>query len=109
MRWLLHGKLTPAVAEALVRHKDTPVSLADAGLTETSTYAEVLEAAKKKQLDILTTDGDLPEAVFKEDVYMHRVIVFLQLPGADIEQDDAIDRLYKRYKRLSVDRLYTVT
>ncbi len=109
MRWLLHGKLTPAVAEALKRHEQTPVTLTEAGLTDASPLAEVLETAKKKQLDILTADGDLPDEVFKQDVYLKRTIVYLQLPGEDIEQDDAIDRLFKRYKRLSVDRLYTVT
>jgi predicted nuclease of predicted toxin-antitoxin system len=109
MRWLLHGKLTPAVAEALVRHEQIPVTLAEAGLSESSTYAEILEAAKKKQLDILTADGDLPEDVFKQDLYLRRTIVYLQLEGGDVEQDDAIDRLFNRYKRLSPDRLYTVT
>ena len=109
MRWLLHGKLTPAVAEALVRHEQTPVTLAEAGLTETSPIAEVLETAKKKQFDVLTADGDLPDAVFKQDLYLKRTIVYLQLPGEDVEQDDAIDRLFERYKRFSVDRLYTVT
>jgi predicted nuclease of predicted toxin-antitoxin system len=109
MRWLLHGKLTPAVAEALKRHDQTPVTLAEAGLTETSPLAEVLETAKKKQLDILTADGDLPDEVFKQDLYLKRTIVYLQLAGEDVEQDDAIDRLFERYKRLSIDRLYTVT
>ena len=109
MRWLLHGKLTPAVAEALKRHDQTPVTLAEAGLTETSPIAEVLETARKKQLDLLTADGDLPDAVFKQDLYLKRTIVYLQLAGEDVEQDDAIDRLFERYKRLSIDRLYTVT
>jgi hypothetical protein len=36
-------------------------------------------------------------------------MVYLQLDGGDVEQDDAIDRLFKRYKRLSPGRLYTVT
>jgi hypothetical protein len=35
--------------------------------------------------------------------------VFLQLEGGDVEQDDAIDRLFARYKRLSPGRMYTVT
>jgi hypothetical protein len=109
MRWLLHGKLTPAVAEALKRHEQTPVTLVEAGLTESSSLEEVIETAKKKQLDILTADGDLPDEVFKKDLYLKRAIVFLQLKGEDVEQDDAIDRLFKRYKRLSIDRLYTVT
>ena len=38
-----------------------------------------------------------------------RVVVYLQLEGGDVEQDDAIDRLFKRYKRLTPGRLYTVT
>lgn len=109
MRWLLHGKLTPAVAEALKRHEQTPVTLAEAGLSESASYEEILETARKKQLDLLTTDGDLPDEVFKRDLYLKRTIVFLQLPGGEVEQDDAIDRLFTRYKRLNNDRLYTVT
>ena len=35
--------------------------------------------------------------------------MYLQLEGGDVEQDDAIDRLFARYKRLTPGRLYTVT
>lgn len=109
MRWLMHGNLAPAVAEALVRHGHTAVPLADIGLSAESSHKEVLDAAKAKQLDLLTNDAALTTAVFELDVYLHRSIVYLQLPGGDVEQDDAIDRLFKRYKRLTPDRLYTVT
>ncbi len=109
MRWLLHGQLASSVADALKRHEHTPVSLVDAGLTADSTPQEVLEAAKAKQLDILTSESTIGDAAFKLDLYLYRCIVHLQVAGGDVEQDDAIDRLFKRYKRLSPDRLYTVT
>ena len=35
--------------------------------------------------------------------------MLLLTPGGDIEQDDAVDRLFTRYKRLSPGRLYTIT
>lgn len=109
MRWLLYGKMTPAVGEALKRHEHTVVLPASIDLPETATPQQVVEAAKAKQLDIMTTDASLIEAVFDLDLYLFRSMVYLQLPGEDVEQDDAIDRLFKRYKRLTPDRLYTVT
>jgi hypothetical protein len=36
-------------------------------------------------------------------------MVHLNVEGGDVEQDDAIDRLFTRYKRLAPGRLYTVT
>jgi hypothetical protein len=71
--------------------------------------AEVFEASHAKQLDILTNDAELVKAPFESAVKFGRSIVFLQLEGGDVEQDDAIDRLFKRYKRLTPGRLYTVT
>ena len=109
MRWLLHGNLTPAVAAAMTRHEQTVQTLTDAGLTAESSHADILEAARAKQLEILTNDQDLANAPFALDLYFKRVMVYLQLPGEDVEQDDAIDRLFKRYKRLTAGRLYTVT
>jgi len=109
MRWLLHGNLTPAVAEALTRHEQTILTMADAGLTAETSHEEVLEAARVKQLEILTNDAELANAPFALDLYFKHVLVYLQLPGEAVEQDDAIDRLFKRYKRLTSGRLYTVT
>lgn len=109
MRWLLHGNLTPAVSAALLRHEQAVQTLAEAGLAPEASYADILEAARVKQLDILTTDQGLSTAPFEMDLYFKRVIVFLQLTGGDAEQNDAIDRLFTRYKRLTTGRLYTVT
>jgi predicted nuclease of predicted toxin-antitoxin system len=109
MRWLLHGNLTPAVADALRRHEHTAFARAELGLPDGAAHGEVVRAAQAKQWDIVTTDADLVNTVFDDDIWFNRSIVFLQLPGGDVEQDDAIDRLFHRYKRLTPGRLYTVT
>ncbi len=71
--------------------------------------ALVLAAAKKAQLDVLTADPVLAATPFEQSAGFNRSLVFLQLAGGDVEQDDAIDRLFTRYKRLTPGRLYTVT
>ncbi len=69
-----------------------------------------LAAAKKAQLDVMTADPAMASVPFAEGATpFNRTIVFLQLAGGDVEQDDAIDRLFTRYKRLAPGRLYTVT
>ena len=108
MRWLLHGNLAPAVAEAMKRHEQEVRTLGDVGLGEGALPAEVFEVARKAQLDILTADVALAQAPFESPVRFGRTIVLLSVEG-DVEQDDAVDRLFKRYKRLSPGRLYTVT
>src|SRR5215213_3285112 len=109
MRWLLHGNLTPAVAEALRRHEHTTFNRSELGAPDGAANGELIRAAQAKQWDIITNDAELVNAVFDNDIWFNRSIVFLQLPGADVEQDDAIDRLFQRYKRLTPGRLYTVT
>ncbi len=109
MRWLLHGPMTAAVAEALVRHGHSAKNMIELGLPPEADPANVLQAAEAAQLDILTTDAILPDAVFKLDVWLKRSMVYLQLDGGDVEQDDAVDRLFERYPRLTPGRLYTVT
>jgi len=109
MRWLIHGNLTPAVAEALKRHEHTAYSFAELGLPDGAAPGEVVRAAQAKQWDIVTNDAALVNSVFDDDIWFNRSIVFLQLAGGDVEQDDAIDRLFQRYKRLTPGRLYTVT
>lgn len=108
MRWLLHGNLTPAVAEALRRHGHQAQTMQDVGVT-TSDPGEVLEAARERQLDLITNDAQLVNAPFERPGSFARSIVFLQLEGGDVEQDDALDRLFERYKRLAPGRIYTVT
>ena len=110
MRWLLHGTLTPAVADALRQRADTVVDGAAAGVAPEATHADVLEAAHKAQLDLMTNDPKLADAPFgPEAPAFGRCIVYLQLEGGDVEQDDAVTRLFERYKRLTPGRLYTVT
>ncbi len=109
MRFLLIGKLTPAVAAAVVRHEHQVVSLESVGLMEASPHDQIFEAATKSQFEVMTADGDIAEAPYKLDIWFPRSLVFLQLAGGDVEQDDAIDRLFARYPRLTAKRLYTVT
>jgi hypothetical protein len=108
MRWLLYGNLAPAVGEALRRHGHTASTPAELNI-ETTDLSELLEAAGKKQVDVLTNDADLANVPFAGGSAFKRSLVFLQLEGGEVEQDDAVDRLFQRYKRLSPRRLYTVT
>lgn len=110
MQWLIHGpKTTGAVAEALKRHQDKVHAASELELAADAPLLEVLKAAQAKQWDVVTTDQDLAHTPFEAQFPFSRCIVYLQLEGGDVEQDDAIDRLYERYKRLSPRRLYTVT
>ena len=110
MRWLLHGPMTSAVADALRGRGDTVVEPAAVGVVPDAPHADVLQAARKAQVDLVTTDAKLAEAPFAPEAPpFGRSIVYLQLEGGDVEQDDAVGRLFKRYKRLTPGRLYTVT
>jgi hypothetical protein len=110
MRWLLYGNLTTAVADALRARGDTVQDPAAVGVTAESGHADVLKAAHKAQLDVLTGDGRLADSAFDPDApKFGRSIVYLQLEGGDVEQDDAVGRLFERYKRLTPGRLYTIT
>jgi hypothetical protein len=109
MRWLLYGPMTAAVAEALVRHGHKVQNMNDVNLPPQTDPLIVLNAARQAQLDVLTTDGRLAEAPLAAKMPFGRSIVYLQLEGGEVEQDDAIDRLFERYKRLTPGRLYTVT
>ena len=110
MRWLLHGNLTSAVADALKHRGDTVVDPSTVGVTPETARAELLEAAHKAQLDVMTSDPRLAESPLAADAPpFGRSIVYLQLEGGDVEQDDAVTRLFERYRRLTPGRLYTVT
>ena len=109
MQWLLHGTMTTAVADALKRHEHQVHQTDELNLPAEAPAADILKNAQKKQWDILTTDSTLADAPFTQNAPFNRTIVHLHLDGGDVEQDDAIDRLFERYKRLSPRRLYTVT
>src|SRR5437016_270300 len=108
MRWLLHGNFSSAIEEALGRRGDAVVAMPQPGI-ETNDPSEILKSAHHMQLDIITTDPALANAPFERQIKFGRSIVFLQLEGGDVEQEDALDRLFHRYKRLTPGRLYTVT
>jgi predicted nuclease of predicted toxin-antitoxin system len=108
MRFLLHGNLTPAVADALRRHGHSAHAPQELEI-DALDPSELLKVAREKRVEIITTDQALASAPYELSVLFDRVIVFLQLEGGDVEQDDAIDRLFERYKRLTPGRLYTVT
>jgi hypothetical protein len=101
--------MTSAVAEALKRHKHQVHETTELDLSADAPLPDILKAAQKKQWDILTTDSALADAPFAQKLPFNRTVVHLHLEGGDVEQDDAIDRLFERYKRLSPRRLYTVT
>ena len=110
MRWLLHGKLTGAVDAALKRHGQDTRTGADVGLAEDSDIQTLFQTARKSQLEILTAASDVALAPFGQHLpFFDRTVVLLEVDDGEIEQDDAIDRLFERYKRLSPGRLYTVT
>jgi Domain of unknown function (DUF5615) len=109
MQWVLYGNLTPAVAEALKRHGHTVHTTAELGLPEKASIRDVVWTANKKQWDLVTGNVDLVRWIFEDRFPFKRSLVHLQLEGADVEQDDAIDRLFARYKRLHPGRLYTIT
>ncbi len=109
MRWLLHGSLAGAVGEALQRHGHQTRQAVEISLAPEAAAIEVLEAAQVQQLDVITADPALASAPFESRMSFGRSIVFLQAPGGEVEQDDAVDRLFNRYKRLTPGRLYTVT
>lgn len=109
MRWLLHGQVTPAAAEALRRHGQDTRQPGEVGLGPEALPDEVLRAAGEHQLEVFTADAALVAAPYEAGVPFGRTMVYLQLAGGEVEQDDAVDRLFERYKRLSPGRLYTVT
>lgn len=109
MQWILHGQITPAVAEALQRHGHIVHTFAELGLPADASLRDIVWTANKKQWDILTTDARLVHWIYDDHFPLKRSLVFLQLSGGDVEQDDGIDRLFARYKRLTPARLYTVT
>jgi hypothetical protein len=111
MRFLLIGQpaLSQAVADAVTRHGHQVATPESLNLTHASPKEDILKAAERAQLDILTADPAVAESPYALDYYFPRSIVWLQLAGGDVEQDDAIDRLFERYKSPKPKRLYTVT
>lgn len=108
MRWLLHGKFDPTVAEALHALGHKTQTLAEAGVAEDADGEAVLQAAQKAQLDLLTGDADMATRLFETNGHIPfaRCIALLAVPS---EPGDAINRFFQRYPRPAPGRLYTIT
>ena len=109
MRFLLHGNLNPSVKAAVERHGHKTSTAAEAEITAGNSAAELLAAAHQKQFDILTNDKEFAQFARTTSLKFDRSIIYLQLEGEDVEQDDAVDRLFARYKSPKPRQLYTVT
>lgn len=109
MRWLLHGNFTSAVKEALVRHGHSAETVSEVAGGSSVDTDELLALVKRSQRDLITNDKDLIQRLLDRPARLDRSVVHMQLAGGDVEQDDAIDRLFERYKRLKPGMLYTVT
>src|SRR5262245_47381324 len=105
MRWLLHGPETCALADALRRHGHSVEQLEQMP----QSHEDLLKTAHQEQLDVLTSDASFVAHSASRPVKFDRSIVLLQLGGSDAERDDAVHRLFERYKRLSPGRIYTIT
>ncbi|MBV8782360.1 MAG: hypothetical protein JO353_13265 [Phycisphaerae bacterium] len=99
MRWFVDSSLTPAVADALIRHEHKAVPLPE------RSWKEIRGA----QLDVITADGDWVAEALRGETGFNRSIIYLLVGPGEVEQDDAVDRLFTRFKRLVPGRLYTVT
>ena len=109
MQWVIHGSLTKTVGEALTRFGHAVHTFDELELPKEPTPREIVWTANKKQWDLITNDSELIQWIYEDRFPFRRSIVFLQLAGGEAEQDEAINRLFARYKRLAPCRLYTVT
>ena len=116
MRWLLHGTLGPPVADALAAHGHTVTPAADLGLSPDAEPADVLAAARRGQVEVVTDDRALVDAATDPAVGFARAIAYLRVesdadPEAAAPAPDpaaAVARLLARYPRPGGGRLYTV-
>jgi predicted nuclease of predicted toxin-antitoxin system len=109
VRFLIHGNLNPSVKAAVERHGHVAFTYAEADIRPDLDAAELLTQAHQKQLDVVTNDKDLSHYARTTSVKFARSLVYLQMAGDDVEQDDAIDRLFARYKSPKPHMLYTIT
>ncbi|HTW94330.1 MAG TPA: hypothetical protein VMD30_06040 [Tepidisphaeraceae bacterium] len=109
MQWVLLGEMTTAVRDALLRHGHKIHAADELELAADAGAGDWLAAAGKRQWDIFTTDAAISVAAVEGGTGFGRSVVYLHLDGGDVEQDDGVDRLFARYKRLTPGRIYTIT
>ena len=109
VRFLIHGQLRPTVKAAIERHGHSATTPAEATIAADLSPGELLTEAHAKQLDVITDDRALATFARSTSLKFARSLIFLQLAGEDVEHDDAIDRLFERFKAPKPHQLYTVT
>lgn len=109
MQWVLYGNLAATVGEALKRFGHDVHAFEELGLKAEPTMRDIVWTANKRQWDLVTNDAEVVKWIYDDGFPFRRSLVFLQLQGGEVEQNDAIVRLFDRYKRLTPGRLYTVT
>lgn len=109
VRFLLHGNLKPAVKAAIERHGHSAQTPAEAGLAADASPSDIIPLAHQQQLDVITNDREFAVFARTTSLKFARSITYLQLAGEDVEQDDAIDRLFARYSNPKPHMMYTVT
>jgi hypothetical protein len=109
VRFLLHGNLNPAVKAAIERHGHSATTPAEAEIAPDLSPAELMQAAHAKQLDLVSDDKELATFARSTSLKFARSFIYVQLTGDDVDQDDAIDRLFERYKAPKPHQMYTVT
>ncbi len=110
MRFFLHGELGNGVAAALAEHGHASAVAEDLALTAASAPAQVLEACRVRQHELISGSREFIDAALPgsgRNAVFGRVMVYLH--DRHEEHELAVHRLFERYKRLTPGRLYTVT
>lgn len=117
MHFFVHGAVSADAQEALRKHEQqvhTALELSaetDAPAALEDNPRELLKFLQQKQWHLFTTDSDLIHKIYEEKIEFPAGIIVFMLDNPDIlnDQGAAVDRLFERYKRLTVKRLYTIT
>ena len=88
MQWVLHGTVSEAAAEALRRHGHAVHRVNEMELAEGATHRDIVKAAQTRQWDLLTNEAALVRAVYDDEIWFNRCIVYLQLEGELEERMD---------------------
>ncbi len=118
MHFFVHGAVSPDAQEALLKHEQRVHTAIELSAAETDVPGELEENPRElfkilqqKQWHLFTTDTALIHRIFEEKIEFPGGIIVLMLDNPDVlnDQGAAVDRLFDRYKRLTVKRLYTIT
>jgi len=117
MHFLAHGTVTPEALAALQRHGHTVHNTLELS-ADTDAPAELLTQPRallkllvQHQWQLFTTDADLVHAIYEEQLEFPGGLIVLLLddPAVLHDQAPAVERLFARYSRLTIRRLYTIT